>query len=287
MPKTVKRSKKEKAQIIELQNDTNLLEFPALTDKWRLRITFRDRVAGGLPKNPKSITAMLKKKGLDEDEAVIEHKEIEEYLLDKDGASAEIDERRTTFKCDHIGIYMEPRHLRASTREGATTLRITQRVRGWRDACMLGMIWKPERFYIQRNGEVVTKADGYDVVTHDVFQPGKGKVGIVKFQDFVAGSPYFDATVYVTSTLLQHSTTHEFEQGGKIIRATGAQLLRLCWLQACEGGMGAGRAGDLGRFDMEFLETPFDEPKKEEAVLDAEFKESITVPETIAETVTQ
>jgi len=193
-----------------------------------VRIRFRDRVLGGIPKAKELLVPWLKSRGIPSDAAKELAEEIEEEV---EAVSAEDIETAawTTFKRDKEGIYLEERQVKALLKEAAFVLGLTKKAR-FRDSISHGLFVKPEQIHLRREGEFVKQPDGsIESAIHVMTR--RGPRSALKRCDYVEkGEAEFE--VWVAAPVV-----------------TGKDLERLFTLGQ-EIGLGASRSQGYGKFTL-------------------------------------
>ena len=92
-----------------------------LYDTYRVTIAMRDRICGGMPKNPEVIAAWIKARtGADDELTKEQTAEAMEVLV-----TEETEKSWTGFPCDENGLFIWSRQVKAMFKESASMLRIT------------------------------------------------------------------------------------------------------------------------------------------------------------------
>lgn len=197
---------------------------------YSVKLQVRERICGGIPKDPKVQVKWLETKGFTTQEA-------DEYVRDlreemgEDFVEDQATKTACGFKSDKDGLYIESRQLEAMLREGATELGYTKAVRGYRQRLQHGCFVRPPRIRLG-----VTKADGEGLACVHAITP-KGKI---------AAFAKFD---YVDRPVLEFQVV--------IVRQSDITAGRLANMLALaqEQGLGARRSQGEGKFDvLEILE---------------------------------
>jgi len=195
-----------------------------LYKKYRVKIKFRDKILGGIPKNPEMIKGWLAGRKVPKEEINERAEKIAEEVQ-----ATEEEKAWTGFKSDKKGIYIEPRQIRAMLKEAAFVKRMT-RTPGFRDSINHGLFIKPEKIYLTRDGKEIKEPDGYEEKPIHVIGP-RGKRTELKREDFVekaeAEFEIWDATTVITKKDLQ------------IMLTLGQEI-----------GLGSSRSQDFGKFDI-------------------------------------
>jgi hypothetical protein len=202
-----------------------------LYDRYGVTIAARERLTGGVPKNPELIRSWV--------ESTTEHSDAT-----TDAQVAESLEKMvetTTEKCwtgffsDDRGIFLEPRQFKALFRECATLLQTFVKRRGSKQIYQHGLeVKSPEggsRIYVGKH-----KPDGFVEMPIHV-QTAQGPRSALKRFDFVE-CVTITFQVWVLKTASQEK------------RHVGEDTLRDWLALAQENGIGANRSQGYGKFDV-------------------------------------
>lgn len=196
--------------------------------KFDVKIQIRDKILGGIPKNPKVIADWIAgSKGLTKEEK----KEMAKKVAEEVDADTQAEKMWNTFKRDDKGIYIEERQVKAMLKECATTLRMTKKV-GFRDGIAHGTFIKPERIYLHHDGIEGRKhnPDGFLESTIHVMTR-QGPRDALKRNDYLEKA-FLKFQIWCASPII---TKDEIER-----------LLHL----GQEDGLGASRSQGFGKFDL-------------------------------------
>ena len=206
--------------------------------EYDVALQVRERICGGIPVEEETIRKWLEGRGVTPKEAATRAKVImgeigtEEYVKETEKGSW------TTFKRDDTGIYLEPRQIRALIKESAFILELTKNVRGLRQRLQHGLVIKPDRIYLQRDGGPVKEVDGQAEGPIHVMSP-QGPRTALKRQDYVT-APMIEFMVRVVNPVGKDETLYLTEE-----------RLRACFEWGQDGiGLGASRSQDEGKFDI-------------------------------------
>lgn len=187
-------------------------------DVFRVRVRFRDKILGGVPRTEEAVSAWLGARGL----STLESETLESVDL------VQGEERCWTgFKRDDSGLYLEARQVRAMLKECAGTLGMTKEVRGLRQHLQHGTFVKPDRIHLG-----VAEPTGTMECFGQVQSP-RGPRSIVKRVDYVK-SPRIAFEIWTVTK-------------GKLRE----DMLREILVLAQENGLGAMRTQGFGQFDVE------------------------------------
>ncbi len=230
---------------------------------YRARLQFRDRILGGIPKDPKIIEGWLRTKA-----GVTNEEEIRQMLIrtmqetgqDVDAgasfeeliaASEKIAGQKQTqgFKFDDTGLYIESRIIKAAIKEDVNILwagygekdekgkRIpafgrenNPTAKGAKSFVAERIFVNPDRIYLLRDGEPVTKADGIHLSIGHITGPS-GPRSTLGYHEYVE-QPVVEFEVMATRDCIP-----------------GDDWATL-WAQAEENGIGTSRSMGFGRFDF-------------------------------------
>lgn len=191
---------------------------------FQVRLRFREKLLGGVPRCEDDIRAWLAARGLshlaDATMAEVDLVTAEEWTW-------------TGFKRDARGLFIEARQVTAMIRECAATLSLTKEVRGLRQHLWHGVFVKPARLYLG-----VREPGGTLEVVGQV-QTARGPRSIRKKVDYVNGAQ-IECEIWSLSN-------------GRL----GEEHLRRVLALAQESGLGAMRTQGYGQFDLlEFRAVP-------------------------------
>ena len=211
----------------------------SLYDRYMVRIRIRERIDGGVPKDPKLIEAWVKASTGFDDE--ITKKQVEEHLSELEETVALTEAIEATaermwrgFKRDENGPYVEARQVKALLRESATLLRVTVKKRGSKQVIQHGFEVKgplvESRIYLEK-GKEGTEERPIHVMT------AQGPRSALTRTDFLERcEAQFE--VWILKTAPQE--TRHIGEGDLV------ELLR----HAQENGLGANRSQGSGKFDV-------------------------------------
>lgn len=225
---------------------TKLIDSTNLYDIYRVKVAMRDKLCGGVPKNPDVLGDWIKAKtGHDDAQTIAQTEEAKQALLD-----TEAEKSWTGFFSDaKQGVFIEARNIKAMFKECASVLRITVDKRGSKQILQHGFeIKAPDggsRIFLDR-----AKADGFDETPIHVTTP-QGPRTALKRIDYVMGA-VLNFHVWVLGTHAAE-TRHIGED----------DLMRMLAL-AQENGLGADRSQGRGKLDVIEFEKVASAKKKEE-----------------------
>ena len=224
----------------------SIFDASSLYDIYQVKIRLRDKLCGGMPKNPELIKAWVESTtGHADATTEAQTKEAIEALVD------EVTERSWNgFPADAKGIFVWARQVKALFKECASMLRVTVDKRGSKQIFQHGFEIKgPEKYDRVYLGK--TKADGYDEGPIHV-QTAQGPRTALKRVDYVENVELvFDIWVLAA---------HPAET-----RYIGKEDLERMLTFAQENGLGADRSQGRGKFDvLDFKVLKKVERKKEE-----------------------
>jgi hypothetical protein len=225
-----------------------------LYDIYRVEIRLRDKLCGGVPKNPELIAEWIKAKtGYDDKETEVQTREALDALID-----TETEKSWNGFPADkEKGLFVWARQMKALFKEAATMLRVTVDKRGSKQIFQHGFEIKAlngtDRLYFDKS-----KPDGFDEGPIHVQTP-QGPRTAIKRVDYVEQV----GIVFEIWVLGTHAaeTRHVSEE-------TIKTMLRF----AQENGLGADRSQGRGKFTVVSFECiskaePRESQKKEESKL--------------------
>lgn len=192
---------------------------------YQVTVKVRDRICGGIPKDPKVQLKWLETKGFTSQEAEAYTREMREDLGD-DFVEDQASKTACGFKSDGKGLFIEARQIEAMLREGATELGLTKSVRGFRQRLQHGCFVRPARLYFGRKAP-----DGQGLACVHAITP-KGKIAAFSQFDFI-NHPTLTFQVMVV-------------RDSDITAARLAQMLAL----GQEQGLGARRSQGEGKLEV-------------------------------------
>lgn len=215
---------------------------------YHARLRFRDRIMGGIPKDPKIIESWLRTRTgiVDQDE---EARRMFLRTLVELGADVRPDmsyeeiarasehlasEKQTNgFKVDVNGPYLESRTVKACLKENTNILFASER---WGATKKGPKAYVAERIFIKPDhlSFGVSAVNGVDLFIGHVSGP-QGRQSNLTYYEYVTNA-VLEFDVLVTEDAIKHD-----------------QWMRL-WVQAQENGLGALRSQGFGRFDIEMWE---------------------------------
>lgn len=215
---------------------TPLTNFNAreLYDTWRVKLVFREKLCGGIPRNAETIKSWVESKtGFKDEKAEEMTKEAIEAMKEQLTESS-----WNGFKQDVAhGLYIEPRQVKAMLRESCTTLGIFKKQRGSKQIYQHGLEVKgvqheqPSRIYLDR-----LKPDGQDEGPIHIMT-AQGPRSALKRLDYVEKAVIeFDLWRYKTHANETRHISHD-------------NFVRILTF-AQENGLGADRSQGHGKFDI-------------------------------------
>lgn len=202
-----------------------------LYDRYTVTVSVRERLTGGVPKNPELIRAWV--------ESTTEHADEQSEALVAEAVEKLVE--TTTEKCwtgfyaDENGVFIEPRQIKALLRECGSLLQTFQTKRGSKQIYQHGLEVKAldggSRIYLGK-----PKADGFVEMPIHV-QTAQGPRSALKRFDYVEGVK-FSFQIWCLKTKAQEK------------RHLGEETLRDWLALAQENGLGANRSQGYGKFDV-------------------------------------
>lgn len=193
-------------------------------EKYDVELKFREKLLGGVPKNPEMIKGWLNAK-VSKGELTASEQEISAMAAatgEEMAATTQENKSWTGFKKDDNGLYIEGRQIKAMMKECATTLKLMVKHRGLKQVLQHGTVIKPQRIYLGKK-----EPDGYE---ESVCHTWRGSA--LKRNDFVEGCTIeFQIWVVNTNILTKKRVKTLFELGQ-------------------ENGLGASRSQDYGKFHV-------------------------------------
>jgi hypothetical protein len=202
-----------------------------LYDIYRVKLRIRDKICGGMPKNPDLIRDWVKAGTAHDDErTTVQTAEALEALVDDT-----TEKSWNTFPSDDGGVFIWSRQIKALFKECASMLRVTVEKRGSKQVFQHGFeikgLKKDDRVYLGPK-----EPNGYDEGPIHV-QTAQGPRTALKRVDYVL-TPEVAFDVWVLAT-------HAAET-----RHVGEDALRSLLLFGQENGLGADRSQGRGKFDV-------------------------------------
>jgi CRISPR/Cas system CSM-associated protein Csm4 (group 5 of RAMP superfamily) len=210
--------------------------------KYKVEIEFRDKILGGIPKDPEIIkgwlTARAKKTRTAQEIKELAEKIAQEVKSksDEEEYSKEEEKTWTTFKSDKIGIYLEERQIKALLREAASTLRLTA-IAGLRDLINHGVFTHPDKIHFCNKNGFIRKPDAYIEDVGHVMGP-RGPRSILKRADYLE-KPKISFELWVARSL--HTKRED--------PLTKDRLYKMLILGQ-NIGLGANRSQGYGKFNL-------------------------------------
>lgn len=226
-------------------------------DRYAIRIKFRGQVYGGTPNTEKMIEGMLgarmkkwqekisKGKATPPPEGSVEAATLAQIEAVKGQVNLEEEKEKSinVFKRDGVGLYMEPRQVRACVREAVLGLGITKRLPyGSKDDVAEYMNVKPsgwrqgldeERIYFERAGDFVKDCDGIDEQPIQAMTP-QGPRSAISVHEYLRDVEV-EFEVWFLATRESRPNQEEFLQALMVMQ---------------ELGLGATRSQYKGHFDV-------------------------------------
>lgn len=217
---------------------------------YHARITFRDRLMGGVPKDPKVIEGWLRAKAGIESEEEIKQATLRTLLElgadvradmsfeEMQRASEALAAQRSTngFKQDERGLYIESRVIKAMLKEACAILfpyQATGNAGKWGVTKKAARALLAERVFIDPDKVYLGRKepDGVELMIGHVSIPGKGTVGTLTYHEYVTQAT-IDFQCKVSQDMVPLDKWPEL------------------WSFAEENGLGALRSQGFGRFDI-------------------------------------
>jgi hypothetical protein len=203
-----------------------------LYDKFAVTIKIRERLCGGMPKNPDMIHAWVKSRtGHDDEQTEQQTKEAIEALIE-----AETEACWTGFPADERGLFIWCRQLKAMFKESASMLRVTVTKKGSKQILQHGFEIKGADGDDQRIRLGVSQPSGSEEGPIHVMTAQGPRTALKRF-DYVQGVQ-IKFQVWVLKTAPQEK------------RHVGEKELIQMLTFAQENGLGANRSQGYGKFDV-------------------------------------
>ncbi len=191
---------------------------------YTMELQFRDKIYGGVPKNPEVLNTFLQIQGMPE--------ELSEEYEEEADLDAQAEKYWTGFRKDETGIFIRDFQIKAMLKETASVLGITTQKRGSKAILQHGLFIKPPRIHLlDEQGNPKKEPDGYDDIVGSPKGPG-GRRSIIRRVDY-ALRPRIRFRVYLLD-------------GGKL----SEEDLRKCFELGQEDGLGSLRSYEAGKFDI-------------------------------------
>lgn len=174
--------------------------------KIKVVLQVRDRLLGGVPKNPEMIEGwvrgLVKKGKLAEDEATAIIAET------KDSIEQTEEKSWTGFKRDAEGIYIEERHIKGHLKETAKVVGAFKDIKGFRELITKGLYVKPEKIHL------APEPNGYQEESGQVMGM-RGPRSILKRRDYLE-KPKVVFTLWVLPRAKPDDIRALFEMGQEV-----------------------------------------------------------------------
>jgi len=163
---------------------------PEIWRKYKARIQVRDKMLGGVPKNPEVLKQWLEIKA---------HPKLKDPPEDLEKAEEWVESEEKKNWCgfwqNENGLYIElARWTKGMIKKCAKVLKITSTKRGSRDVIFNGLYIKPELFHLEKE-----KADGYLEHFGEITDARGNRRSIVSRFDYVA-KPEIEFEIWVVDT---------------------------------------------------------------------------------------
>ena len=223
-----------------------LLDSTVLYERYRVTLKIREKLFGGVPKNPDLIEAWVKARtGYDDELTKAQTKEALETQTEEIAAGSGM---WTGFASDDVGIFLHTRNVKAMFRESSTLLGITQKKRGSKQIIQHGFEVKgcvvknsklatsESHVYFMKDDNILAVPDGSEEGPIHVMT-AQGPRTALKRQDFVEEAMLaFDVWILKTESAEK--------------RHLGEKDLHHMLTHAQENGLGASRSQGNGKFDV-------------------------------------
>lgn len=220
---------KGKTTVTSIFNDNSLYNI------YKIRILFRDRFYGGLPKSREFIKNWIEAKG-----------EMPQELLDEklkvlgleQGTNEPLDLKEETekltcgFRSSDGQIFMRNHQIEALLKQCGTTTGITVNVRGTKGQLQHGVHVEPREIFFSRNGEPVNSPDGVEEIAGHV-STAMGKRSILRINEYV-----------------EHVEIEFFVKVLASQRLIDEERLKLLFHLGQDNGLGSTRSLGGGKFDV-------------------------------------
>jgi hypothetical protein len=225
----------------------------AMWKRYNVTMKIRDRLYGGIPKDPAQLSGFLIGKGvaseLVEQRAALVATQIDSKVPEDAPEGEELKKAWTCFKKDEMGLYVETRQVKALLRECSSASELIKKVYGVKSRIGDQIFPVGEggadkiKIYLYKDGKIVKEPDGYEQNPARI-RGAKGEQSIIKIKDYVE-SPTISFTLKVGgNTITEDMLRYMFEYGTEI-------------------GFGADRACEKGKYDytLEAISEPQTKPE--------------------------
>ncbi len=196
-----------------------------LYNGYDVRIRFRSKVLGGIPRSKELIGIWLRVRHKGQS---IRQEEIER--IDKAAGADDSMESRswTVFMQDKNGLFLEEKNIKGLLKEAARLLRRSS----FRDLINHGVWTRPQKLYLLRNGRPIPIPDGH---VERPLQVGRtsGPTAALKREDYVTGAS-LKFHLFVVAAALNEEIENLLKIGEEI-------------------GLGASRSLGFGKFDVKVI----------------------------------
>lgn len=245
--------------------------------RFRIRLVGREPIAGGVPKHGDTIKAWLDARAkIEEYEATVADMNLRDGEAPGETtpegealAEAQVAEAKkvwTGFRSDKIGLFLLPYNVNAMFKEVATTLGLTNAVRGSRQVLQHGFFVRRdpgsnfletaenERIYIlDAEGNPVKAPTRYEETVVHAMTP-KGKISALKRFDVVFpwtlefGVHVVDPGRYLKALAPRSGARGKAADGEGVKTKVTEEYLKTCLALAQDNGLGANRTAGFGTF---------------------------------------
>jgi len=237
---------------IESKSESESKPISEIYDRYTVEIAFRDKIYGGIPKDPSvMINWLVSRAKMTKEEAKEKAAKIAEEVKSDPEA---LEKGVTTFKRDIDGLYIEERQVKAMLREAAQTTGLLSKY-GMRDLIAHAMFTRPDKtgkIHLLRDGKKIVEEDGFEERALHVMTP-RGPRDALKRGMYVE-KPHVSFTLLVTKPVFKPKpkTEQEDPKPKKPVspQAIEEETLHTLFQVAQEIGLGADRSQGEGKFDL-------------------------------------
>ncbi len=221
-------------------------------DHYQVEIVFREKLFGGIPKDPSvMINWLVSRAKMTKEEAKEKAAKIaEEVKSDPDAVEKGV----TTFKRDIDGLYIEERQVKAMLREAAQTTGLLSKY-GMRDLIAHGMFTGPNKtgkIHLLRGGNNIAEEDGFEERALHVMT-FRGPRDALKRGMYVE-KPRVSFVLKVIKPVFKPKPKTEEAKDPKTVKKSPQSIeeetLHTLFQVAQEIGLGADRSQGEGKFDL-------------------------------------
>ncbi len=222
---------------------------PEIYDRYTVELSFRDKIYGGIPKDPEVMLSWLvsRAKITKEEAKEMAAKIAEQVKSDPDAVEKGV----TTFKRDVNGLYIEERQVKAMLREAAQTTGFLSKY-GIREVIAHGVFTGPDKtgkIHLLKDGKKVLEEDDYEERALHVMT-FKGPRDALKRGMYVVKPQVAFELKVIKPIFKPKPKTEDAKAPKKSPSHIEEDTLRTLFQVAQEIGLGADRSQGEGKFDL-------------------------------------